>query len=188
MSESHLRRPDDSELRREWNTIDENELGIPRAAAERVVRALNDALSGLYIAFNQVRKHYWTLEGAESGDVEGFLEDAADRLADLTDDLAIRVHALGGVPVNGPMGIRQHAPLRIEAGDVYDVRSALENDLDAYATLAVGFREHIETAIELGDETTVELLRGGIRTIEEDANRLEKYLADDSLATPATEP
>mgnify|MGYP000159196189 CR=1 FL=1 len=182
-SAPHLRRPDDEHVRREWGTVGENSLRIDPEKAERLVGAMNRDLSGLYIVFNQLRKHYWTLEGAESGEVIDFLQDAADRLSDATDDIALRVHALGGVPVNGPMGIRQHAPLRIEAGDVYDIRSALANDLNGYATLAVSLREHVSLATELGDETTVELLRGHLRTIEEDAHTLERYLADDSLVT-----
>jgi DNA-binding ferritin-like protein len=187
MSDTHLRRPDDDDIRREWDTMAGNELGIDPDAAAEVVGALNRNLSGLYVLFNQLRKHYWTIEGAESGDVESFLKGATDRMAEATDDLALRVHALGGVPVNGPMGIRQHALLRIEESDVYDARSALGNDLACYAELAVSLREAIELADDLGDETTVELLRGTLLEIEEDANRIEKYLADDSLATRAPE-
>jgi DNA-binding ferritin-like protein len=177
----HLRRPDDDELRREWGTVGGNELRIPREAAERMVAALNRDLSGLYILFNQVRKHYWLAEGAEVTSVVDMLEADADRLAEMTDDLAIRVHALGGVPVNGPMGIRQHAPLSIEAGHRYDLRSSLQNDLAGYAELAALFRDHIEVAEELGDQTTSELLRDHLRTVEEDATEIDDSLAADTL-------
>ncbi len=146
-----------------------------------MVAALNAELSGLYILFNQVRKHYWIAEGAESNRVAGFLEDAADRLAEMTDDFAVRVHALGGVPVCGPMGIRQHAPMHIEAANLYDARSSLERDLDGYATLAVLMREHVELASELGDEATGELLREHLKTLEGDAQTLDRNLADDTL-------
>jgi DNA-binding ferritin-like protein len=181
-SNSHLRRPPESAVRRPWDEVEGNELRIDPADAAEEIELLNRELSGLYILFNQLRKHYWTLEGAETGQVEATLQANADTIADLTDDLAIRVHALGGVPVNGPMGVRQHATLRIEAGDVYDLRSALENDLNAYATLAVQFRESVERANELGDQRTVELLRSGLLELERDAHEIERYLADDSLA------
>ncbi|NHX35782.1 MULTISPECIES: ferritin-like domain-containing protein [Halolamina] len=181
MSAPHLRRPADSELRREWSEVGENELRLDPEAAAVVIEDVNRCLSGLYILFNQLRKHYWTVEGAEFRQVEQRLRDRADRLSDLTDDLAIRVHALGGVPVNGPMGIREHAPMQIEAGDVYGVRDALANDLDGYATLAVVFREAIETALEVGDERTVETLQEGLLAIEQDAHAVERYLGDDSL-------
>lgn len=181
-SDSHLRRPPESAIRRRWDEVEGNELRIDPADAAQTIELLNRELSGLYILFNQLRKHYWTLEGAETGQVVGTLEANTDTIADLTDDLAIRVHALGGVPVNGPMGVRQHATLRIEAGDIYDMRSALENDLNAYATLAVQFRESVEQAKELGDQRTVELLRSGLLALERDAHEIERYLEDDTLA------
>ncbi|GGM62175.1 DNA-binding ferritin-like protein [Halarchaeum rubridurum] len=181
MSAPHLRNPGADALRQEWDTVVDNELRLDRDAAARVVEALNADLSGLYILFNQLRKHYWTLEGREVRPVVEFLEDAADRLSEATDEIAIRVHALGGVPVNGPMGIRQHAPMGIEAADVYALRPSLENDLEAYAVLVAQLREHVALAQELGDETTVEILRGHLRTIEEDAHDVEKFLADDTL-------
>lgn len=177
----HLRKPDSKHVRREWGTVTENDLRIERPVATRLVEALNDELSGLYILFNQVRKHYWTVQGAEFKQVADFLKAAADRLAEMTDDFAIRVHALGGVPVCGPMGIRQHAPLYIETPNVYDIRSSLERDLDGYATLAVQMRDHVELAETAGDEATAELLRAHLKTLEEDAHTLQKYLANDTL-------
>lgn len=180
-STPHLRRPEAGRVRREWDTVGENDLRLDRETAKRSIDALNAELSGLYLLFNQVRKHGWLVEGAESNDVGDFLEDAADRLSGMTDDFAIRVHALGGVPVCGPMGIRQHAPIHIEPAHHYDVRSSLERDLDGYATLAVRMREHVERVEERGDETTGELLREHLKTLEEDAHALERFLADDTL-------
>ncbi|WP_424001583.1 DNA starvation/stationary phase protection protein DpsA [Haloarcula salina] len=180
-SRPHLRKPDDEHLRQAWGTVSENELRMTRAAAEELVTALNADLSGFYLLFNQVRKHAWTVEGAEFGDVAAFLEAAADRIAEMTDDVAIRVHALGGVPVCGPMGVRQHAPMTIETPHRFDVRSSLERDLDGYATLAVQLREHVELAEQARDKATSELLRGHLKTLEEDAHVLQRYLADDSL-------
>lgn len=180
-STPHLRKPADDRVRQEWDEVAENELRIDRQSAEELVEALNSELSGLYILFNQVRKHYWLVEGASSDDLSEFLEGAADRLTDITDDLAIRVHALGGVPVCGPMGIRQHAPIHIEAPHQYDVRSSLDRDLDGYAEIAAQIRDHVELADRLHDPTTGELLREHIKTLEADAHTLERYLADDAL-------
>lgn len=180
-STPHLRQVDSSRVRQEWDTITDNALRLDPDVAEQIVAALNSDLSGLYILFNQVRKHYWTVEGAESESIGDVLEDAADRLTEMTDDVAIRIHALGGVPACGPMGIRQHAPLYIEAAHRYDVRSSLERDLDGYATLAVQWRDHVELVEELGDAATGELLRRHLRTLEADAHVLAQHLVDDAL-------
>ncbi|EMA36437.1 DNA starvation/stationary phase protection protein DpsA [Halococcus hamelinensis] len=180
-STPHLRSPDPVHRRQEWGTVTDNALGIERAAAEQVVEALNRDVSGLYLLFNQVRKHKWTVEGAEFELLKAFLADAADRLSTITDEVAVRVHALGGVPVCGPMGIRQYAPMDIEAAHRYDVRSSLARDLDGYATLVVGMREHIELAERVGDTATGELLRRHLPTLEADGDTLAKCLAGDTL-------
>lgn len=180
-STPHLRKPDADHIRQEWDTVESNDLRIDQESAEQIVEALNAGLSGFYVLFNQLRKHSWLIEGAESNNVRDFLNEAADRLTEITDDFAIRAHALGGVPVCGPMGIRQHASIYIEAPHHYDVRSSLERDLDGYATLAVQMRDHIELVERLGDKTTGELLREHLKTLEEDAHTLERYLAADTL-------
>jgi len=182
MSEKpHLRKPDAGSVRQEWDTITENGLRLDEEVAAEIVDALNDDISGFYILFNQIRKHYWIAEGAEWNDLSAFLEDAAERLTEITDAFAIRVHALGGVPVCGPMGIRQHAPLYIESEHHYDMRSSLDRDLDGYATLAVQIRDHVEMTKTYGDQATNELLRENLKTLEQDAHVLQRYLADDTL-------
>jgi DNA-binding ferritin-like protein len=180
-SDPHLRRLDSSHVRQEWETVTDNALRLDREATDQLVTALNSEVSGLYILFNQVRKHYWIAEGRESAPISDFLADAADRLTEMTDDIAIRVHTLGGVPACGPMGIRQHAPIFIEAPHHYDIHSSIERDLHAYATLAEQLREHIDLANRLGDQATAELLRDHLVTLERDADVLSKYLADDTL-------
>jgi DNA-binding ferritin-like protein len=186
-STPHLRQVDSSHVRQKWDTLADNELRLERDVTELLIAALNSEVSGLYILFNQVRKHYWLVEGAESDAVGDFLENAADRLTEMTDDIAIRIDALGGVPACGPMGIRQHAPMFMEEAHHYDVRSSLERDLDGYATLAVQWREHIGLAEQLGDPATGELLRRHLKTLEADAHVLDQYLADDTLVSRPVE-
>ncbi|MDS0220279.1 DNA starvation/stationary phase protection protein [Haloarcula sp. S1AR25-5A] len=180
-STPHLRDPGTEHRRQEWDTVRANEIRMEPAVAEQLVTALNAELSGLYLLFNQVRKHYWTIDGAEWHDVTTFLESAADRLTEMTDDIALRVHALGGVPVCGPMGIRQHAPMHIETPHRFDARSSLERDLDGYATLAVQMRDHVDVAEQFQDKTTSELLCVHLKTLEGDAHTLQRFLADDTL-------
>ena len=84
-STPHLRQPDASHVRQEWDTIADNALRLDRDAAEQLVAALNSEVSGLYILFNQVRKHYWIVEGALTGEtvfrVQAVLDSLTDRRA-----------------------------------------------------------------------------------------------------------
>lgn len=181
----HLRAPDPVHRRREWGTVADDALWLDRTDAVALVDALNDDVAGLTVLFDQVRKHRWTVEGAESEDLTVALAAAADRLAAATDEVAVRVHALGGVPPSGPRGLRQHAPLFIEAPHRYDVRSSLERDRDGYATLAAQVRGHVALADRVGDAATGTLLRRHLLTLETEAHRFARFLADDSLAAGA---
>ena len=176
-----VREPETGERLQEWGTVGENALRIDPADAEVIVDALSIDHAGSFNLFYLLRKHYWTAEGAEHEEVADFLEDAYKRVRDINDDLAIRIVELGGIPPNTPQTIQQRAEVHLEAEDLYDLRASLVGDLEGYATLIVGMREHIALAEEYGDPGTGELLRNHLDDLEEDAHDIEKFLADDTL-------
>lgn len=168
-------------VRQERETVAENAVRLDPDEAARMVEALNVVHAGTFNLFYLVRKHYWGAEGAESGDVAEFLEGAYGRLRDIDDDIAERISEVGGVPVSTPPEIQEYAPVHLEAEHLYSLRASLEGDLDAYATLAVAFREAIDAAIEVDDEASRELLEDHLETLEEDAHTIERYVEDDTL-------
>ena len=77
--------------------------------------------------------------------------------------------------------LEENAPVEPEGDDVYDIRTSLENDLELYADIIEGLREHVELAQNLGDHATAHLLRENLIHVEEDAHHIEHYLEDDTL-------
>lgn len=176
-----VREPDAGERRQEWGTVDENELRIDREEAGVIVDALSVDHAGSFNLFYLLRKHYWTAEGAEFHEVADFLEDAYGRMREVNDGLAVRIVELGGIPPNTPPTIQDHAEVHLEAEDIYDLRASLEGDLEGYATLVASMREHVGLVEELGDSGTGERLRDHLRTLEGDANEIERMLENDTL-------
>ncbi|WP_101294136.1 DNA starvation/stationary phase protection protein DpsA [Halegenticoccus soli] len=176
-----VREPDTGELRQEWGTVVENELGIDRDVAEVVVGALRVDHAGTFNLFYLLRKHYWTAEGAEFHQVAEFLGDAYKRARAINDDLAVRIVELGGVPPNTPPTIQENARVHLEAEDVYDLRASLEGDLEGYATLVAEMRDHVGLAEELGDWATAKRLHDHLRDLEDDARAVEQLLEGDAL-------
>jgi starvation-inducible DNA-binding protein len=176
-----VREPDTGERLQEWGTLEPNELRIPGDVAERLVEALGVDFAGSFNLFYLLRKHYWTVEGAEHEEVGEFLEAAYKRARDINDDLAERIVELGGIPPNTPPTIQARAGVHLEAENLYDVRTSLEGDLDGYAVLVVSLREHIELAEDLGDPDTAERLREHLEVLEDDAQTVEEFLEDDTL-------
>jgi len=179
-----IREPARGDRRQEWGTVEETGQRLDRDDAETVVEALSVDYAGSFNLFYLLRKHYWTAEGAERGDVAAFLEAAYKRVRDINDDLAVRIVELGGIPPNTPPTIQEYAEVHLEAEGLYDLRTSLEGDLDGYATLVAGMREHVDLAEDVGDSGTAERLRDHLTTLEDDAHVLELFLEDDALARP----
>ena len=172
-------------VRQEWGTVEENPIRLDPEEAARLVEELNACHAGAFNLFYLVRKHYWTAEGAESGDVAGFLEDAYRRLRAISDAFAQRIVELGGVPASTPPALQKYSPVHLEAEHLYDLRPSLEGDLQAYATLVACIRDAVGVAKRLGDEGSRELLEARLEELEDDADTLDSYLEDDTLVEGA---
>jgi starvation-inducible DNA-binding protein len=169
-------------VRRQAGSIEESEaLRLDEDKAAQIVDALNTDLAATYVLYHQVKKHHWNVEGAEFLDVHEYLGEVAADLEAGADMLAERAQAIGGVPLSGGSTFEEHAPIEPEDEDVYDIRTSLENDMEAFGVIIESLRDHIELANNLGDYATEELLRETLETVEEHAHHLEHYLEDDSL-------
>jgi starvation-inducible DNA-binding protein len=168
-------------VRRQAGSVEETALRIEPEKAEQLVDALNTDLAAAYVLYHQIKKHHWNVEGAEFLELHEYLGAIAADLEEGADELAERAQAIGGVPLSGGSTYEEHAPIDPEGEDVYDIRTSLETDVEAFGTIIEAMRDHIELANDLGDYTTEELLRETLETVEEHAHHLEHYLEDDTL-------
>lgn len=174
--------PDGVSVSRSADTIEASEaLQISEADAEVLVDALNTTLASAYVAYHQIKKHHWTVEGAEFRDLHLFLGDVSDSLEESADMAAERVDALGGVPLSGGSEYEKHATVASEGQDVLSIRDGLENDLEMLATLIEQTREYVSLARHRGDYNTEEILKGILGDLEEHAHDVEHYLETDTL-------
>ena len=172
-------------VRRQAGSVEETALRLDREKAEQLVEALNTDLAASYVLYHQIKKHHWNVEGAEFLELHEYLGEVAEDLEEGADELAERAQAIGGVPLSGGAAFEAHAPIEPEGADVYDIRTSLENDLEAFGVVIESLRDHIALANQLGDFTTEEILRDVLADIEEHAHHLEHYLEDDTLVLDA---
>ncbi len=169
-------------VRRRAGSVEASEaLRLDEDKAEQLIDALNTDLAASYVLYHQIRKHHWNVEGAEFLELHEYLGDVARDLELAADEFAERVQAIGGVPLSGGSTFEEHAPIEPEGEDVYDIRTSLENDMEAAGDMIETMRDHIALANELGDYTTDEILREELETLEEHAHHFEHYLEDDTL-------
>ena len=63
---------EDGTVRQSVDAVAANAVRVDDEDARRMVTALNTAHAGAFNLLYLVRKHYWSVEGAESGDVAEF--------------------------------------------------------------------------------------------------------------------
>jgi len=160
-------------------------LRLEQEKVEQIVDALNTDLADVYVAYHQLRKHHWNVEGAEFRDLHLFLGEAAEELEEAADALAERVQALGGVPHASMGTLESTATVEPEDEDVYDIRTSLENDMEMYGEIIETARDHIELTEGLGDHASAQMLREQLIELEDQAHHIEHYLEDDTLVTEA---
>ena len=168
-------------VRQQAGTVEENSLRMDTEKAQQVIDALNTDLADTYVAYHQIKKHHWNVEGAEFRDLHVYLGEIAADLEEAADQFAERAQALGGVPLSGGATYEEHATVSPEGQDVYDIRTSLENDMEVFGDMIESIREHIAMAEDFGDYTTGEAYRENLEKLEEHAHHFEHYLEDDTL-------
>ncbi|WP_435153595.1 DNA starvation/stationary phase protection protein DpsA [Haladaptatus sp. DFWS20] len=168
-------------VRQRAGTVEMNAVRLDIDKAEQIIEALNADLAATYVLYHQLRKHHWNVEGPQYLELHLFWGEAAEDAEYAADEIAERIQALGGVPISGPAMLEQHSPVPFEGEDVYDVRTSMENDLEAYGDIIESVSSHIELAESLGDHATGEILREQLVEIEEYAHEIDHFLAHDSL-------
>jgi DNA-binding ferritin-like protein len=168
-------------VRQQAGTVEENALRMDTEKAEQVIDALNTDLADTYVAYHQIKKHHWNVEGAEFRDLHVYLGEVTADLEEAADQFAERAQALGGVPLAGGSTYDAHATVEPEGDDVYDVRTSIENDMEMLGDMIESLREHIAMVEDMGDYTTGEILRDNLELVEEHAHHFEHYLEDDTL-------
>ncbi|HEY1761748.1 MAG TPA: ferritin-like domain-containing protein [Acidimicrobiales bacterium] len=75
-------------------------------SAERC-RLLNDALADSIVLYGLYNKEYWLVRGEYRSELGQLLRQHARELVEFIDQLAQRVHALGGVPISDPRHVAE---------------------------------------------------------------------------------
>lgn len=169
------------QVRQQAGTVEGNAVRLDAEKAEQVVEALNVDLAAVSVLYHQLRKHRWCVAGPQARELKRFFAEAAADAERHADELARRVGAIGGVPLSDPAAFERHSPIPFEGENVYDARTSLENDLEAYGDLIESVSSHLELAESLGDHATGHLLREQLVELEARADDIDALLGHDSL-------
>lgn len=171
-----------AEMRQALEETRDNPIGLAPATAAEIARVLNVYLAGAYVLYHQYKKHHWVVEGPEFWSLHKLLDEHAAGALEDADRVAERITALGAVPVAGPARQEELSPFKPEPEGIFDLRSMLENDLQAEETIIRSLRDSIRLAYDRGDYGTAELLQQVLLHHEVRAHNLDHLLGDETLA------
>ena len=172
--------------KQKYGEIEENPIGLAGKYCKTIVNHLNEDIASSYILFLQLRKQHVIIKGPDWKHIHDTLGEYATYIGKQAEELSERLTVLGGLPISDPSRFKDLAYIEFEGDDMFDVRIMLENDLHSVQKVIDTLRDRIKNASENNDYGTEYMLKGTIFEYEEMADRLEHYLAKESLERSIT--
>jgi starvation-inducible DNA-binding protein len=155
---------------------------LPAALGEQVridsTRNLNQVLADTIVLRDMYKKHHWQMSGATFYQLHLLLDKHYEEQAELTDLIAERIQALGGIALAMPHDVAEQS--RVERPPIgrEEVPVQLSRLLEAHELILKEAHEFAKAADDAGDDGTNDLLVSNvIRTNERQVWFIAEHLA-----------
>lgn len=150
---------------------------LPAKSAKKMVDDLNVYLATLHVYYSNLRGFHWHVQGRSFFTLHVQLEKMYDTLVEEIDEVAERILQLDGVPVRIYSEVEKLSKLK-QSEVIHSAPEIVKNVLDSYKVITKIERELIDTADELGDETTADQITGYLAAREKLAWMLTAYCTE----------
>ncbi len=141
-----------------------------------IVALANQQLANVFDLYSQTKQSHWNVKGAQFYALHEVFDKLAAELEGYADLLAERVTTLGGLAKGTVRLAAGNSELSEYPLEVIDSLSTVEALVERFAALAASMRNAIETAAELGDAGTQDLLTEVSRGLDKALWFLEAHL------------
>ena len=144
----------------------ETRIDIPEATRGQVIELLNARLADTFDLYSQLKQAHWNVKGSDFYQLHLLYDQVAEDVFPYVDELAERVTQLGGLALGTARMAASASSLDeypVDAVDGADTGGAVADRLAAYAA---SVREAIDTAADLGDQSTSDLFTEISRTVD----------------------
>ncbi len=156
-----------------WNTHHDQ----PERRRVVLIQLLNQQLVNLIDLGLQAKQAHWNVKGPYFTILHALFDEVADKIGELTDEVAERAVMLGGIARGTSQAVTQASRLPAYPLDALDGREHLWVMSAALAQSAQAAREAISTAEDTNDAGTVDLLTQVSRSIDELLWKVEAHVA-----------
>ncbi len=122
------------------------DIGIADKNRDGSVDILNNLLADEVVLYTKSRNYHWNVVGPNFHDYHKFFEAQYDELAEMIDEIAERVRALGGKALGTMAGYLKIARLKEYSNDYPDAKKMVLALLEDHEELINLLREDLETA------------------------------------------
>jgi starvation-inducible DNA-binding protein len=156
----------------------ETGVDLPAEVRSAMVILLNETLAANSDLQSQVKQAHWNVKGIHFYPLHLLFDELAAHLAELSDEIAERVAAIGGYATGTVRMAAENStipeiPTDINAGVDY-VKALVER----YSIHASNLRAGIDAADAAGDKDTADLLTEASRIVDKDLWFLQAHLQD----------
>ena len=164
-----------------YGTLKDLPLALENNARSQSVASLNQILADTITIRDLYKKHHWQVSGATFYSLHLLLDKHYEEQADLVDSLAERIMMLGGISIAMAHDVAEMTRVVRPPKGREDVPTQISRLLEAHKLILGYSREAADSASDMGDEGTNDLLISDIvRTNEMQVWFLAEHLA----ATP----
>lgn len=152
------------------------DIGIKEHDTKVVAGILNKLVADENVLYTKVRNAHWNVEGPDFHAQHIFFEELYSELAEIIDEVAERVRAIGHYAVGTLkefLELTQLTEMKYKKNDSQGFISELLND---YESLIISLREDIKLAEEHNDAGTEDFLVGLLEKHEKTAWMLRSHL------------
>lgn len=148
------------------NTLHKTQNDLPEEARRGAVELLNQHLADVLDLGLQAKQAHWNVKGPNFIALHELFDKIAEQLEELTDDIAERAVALGGVARGTLQIVSKNSRLAAYPLNVASGKGHVAALSSALATFGASARSTIESASELGDADTADLFTEVSRAID----------------------
>ena len=144
----------------------ETRIDIPEDARGQLIGLLNARLADTFDLYSQLKQAHWNVKGSDFYQLHLLYDQVAEDVFPYVDEIAERATQLGGQALGTARMAASASSLDeypVDAVEGADTVGAVADRLAAYAA---SVREAIDTAADLGDQSTSDLFTEISRTVD----------------------
>ncbi len=146
--------------------LHETKIDISKAKREKLIALLNQRLADSSDLRSQAKQAHWNVKGMNFIALHELFDRVADEVEPHIDDIAERITTLGGTAVGTVRAAAQNSSLTEYPLEITDGAEHVDALSSALADFGKKVRKDIDTAEDIGDVDTADLLTGVSRSVD----------------------